>query len=325
MTDDSHSRSMTRKKKAKKEKKEETDKAKPCAFFARGRCRYGDGCRFSHDIGSSSSSSSSEEEEEEEEEEETEEVKLAAKERALDEMERIQSRRAECGVCLEKVSKKKTGRANEGNFGILVGCRHVYCHDCITEWRDRSKSHECPECRVPSAFVVPNTNLVTDPDRKKFLTLAYRLSLAGTRCPHFEHGVSECPFVSSGSCPYVHLNKDGTPASLKKRTNMHIGSTRARARSPAAGPGSRSRSRSRSRPPRSEGVSPRLQHPRPNSTNSNRGETTAAAAARGTASSRRRQQSSSFSSFPSSSPSFSTSSLSGPSSFGSAPYVIDLT
>lgn len=37
-----------------------------------------------------------------------------------------QSRRAECGMCLERVKDR---------FGILVGCKHEYCLKCIREWR----------------------------------------------------------------------------------------------------------------------------------------------------------------------------------------------
>lgn len=66
-----------------KEKKTRA-KTKPCTFFPRGRCRYGDGCRFSHDVAHESA------QEKEEEEEKEEEDMLEAHEAALDNAERIE-------------------------------------------------------------------------------------------------------------------------------------------------------------------------------------------------------------------------------------------
>eukprot|EP00904_Undaria_pinnatifida_P000852 jgi/Undpi1/10768/HiC_scaffold_29.g13216.m1 len=190
---------------------------KACVFFAAGRCAFGDRCLFFHDTfcdreteeeggvkgveGQAGGAGALGYEEEEGEEEENEEDEWAAKEAALDEAEKIQSRRAECGVCLEKV---------KGRFGILVNCRHVYCLACIKEWRQKSKHHECPQCRMLSHFVVPSATLVTDPERKERLVSEYQESRSTIPCRHFDYGVSECPYGSS--CFYAHLKGDGTPA-----------------------------------------------------------------------------------------------------------------
>lgn len=43
----------------------------------------------------------------------------------------------------------------------------------------QSKSHECPECQVPSPFVVPSRTLVTDRARKERLVSKFRRSPGG--------------------------------------------------------------------------------------------------------------------------------------------------
>ncbi|CBJ48737.1 conserved unknown protein [Ectocarpus siliculosus] len=169
-----------------------------CVFFARGRCRYGDRCRFSHDAveetpaagggargshGGGGSAGRKEKrgvasEPSSHESEGFGEDEVAAREAALDEAEKIQSRSAECGICLEKV--RKLGKVKDRVFGILVSCRHVYCLGCIREWRDKSDNHACPECGLTSSLVIPSKTLVTDPDRKKRLALELRQSPRGT-------------------------------------------------------------------------------------------------------------------------------------------------
>ena len=38
-----------------------------------------------------------------------------------------------CGVCMEVIWEKEPEQARR--FGILSGCSHVYCLDCIRKWR----------------------------------------------------------------------------------------------------------------------------------------------------------------------------------------------
>ncbi|CAM9194942.1 unnamed protein product [Scytosiphon promiscuus] len=163
-----------------------------CVFFLRGRCRFGDSCKFSHDArkiedghGRDGSTDSGRKRGPDKD---SQESARAAEEAALDEAERVQSRRAECGVCLERVRKVKG--AENRMFGILTGCKHVYCLGCINEWRDKSKSHECPECRMPSTWVLPSKTLVTDPARKKRLALEFHKSLGGNPPPRRRHRVA---------------------------------------------------------------------------------------------------------------------------------------
>eukprot|EP01052_Picozoa_sp_SAG31_P009993 SAG31_NODE_535_length_14348_cov_11.339603_16_plen_194_part_00 len=45
---------------------------------------------------------------------------------------------ASCSICLDLVDVKTA---------VVTLCTHVYCSDCITQWRDASESAHCPECR----------------------------------------------------------------------------------------------------------------------------------------------------------------------------------
>ena len=74
-------------------KKKPRANAKPCVFFPRGRCRYGDACRFSHDIVEKGGRADDAEEEEEEDDEVVvldKDEALAAREAALDRAEKLQ-------------------------------------------------------------------------------------------------------------------------------------------------------------------------------------------------------------------------------------------
>lgn len=55
----------------------------------------------------------------------------------------------------------------------------------------QSEDLECPQCLVPSQFVVPSATLVTDPERKELLVSEYQESLSTIPCRHFDYGVSE--------------------------------------------------------------------------------------------------------------------------------------
>ncbi|XP_052892584.1 probable E3 ubiquitin-protein ligase makorin-1, partial [Anopheles moucheti] len=80
------------------------------------------------------------------------------------------SRDKTCSVCMEVVMEK---RPREQRFGILSGCKHVFCIKCIRSWRksDNTKPvrRGCPVCRVESRFVCPSFVWVEDHKAKKML------------------------------------------------------------------------------------------------------------------------------------------------------------
>ena len=82
----------------------------PCRFFQQGNCRYGENCCFGHEVPSANI--------------------LDNEEDALT-----------CGICLESVPS--SGR----KFGLLSNCDHVFCFDCLMNWR-KEGSTEAEDRRV---------------------------------------------------------------------------------------------------------------------------------------------------------------------------------
>ena len=135
---------------------------------------------------------------------------LAEAEVALQAAERAASADLECGVCLEVVLSQAGRR-----FGLLSGCEHTFCLDCIRAWRARidlpkSTTRSCPVCRTCSYFVIACDRFVSESSRKAALNADYSRATHSIPCRHFNYGRGECPFGSS--CFYAHLNMDGTPA-----------------------------------------------------------------------------------------------------------------
>jgi E3 ubiquitin-protein ligase makorin len=114
----------------------------------------------------------------------------------------------ECNICLMKVL------ANGKMFGVLDGCDHTFCIDCIRNWRatyDKkvSKVHfrTCPMCRMNSYMVIPSYYMVNSGPDKDELMQAYKDNLKAIQCKHFNMGKGECPFRNS--CNYEHRLPNG--------------------------------------------------------------------------------------------------------------------
>jgi len=179
---------------------------KICPFYIQGNCMYGDDCRLMHGLACPSCGNAvlpiDDNEEAEKHIEECKERKQVQKERE-------QSINCECGICFENIVDKKR------KFGLLLGCEHSFCLECIREWRTNSSTklsnttvRSCPICRVQSHFVLPSDRWVTDTGRKEHMAVSYRQKLATIPCKYYNMGQSTCPFGSS--CFYQHINKDGT-------------------------------------------------------------------------------------------------------------------
>jgi hypothetical protein len=52
----------------------------------------------------------------------------------FDKLNRI-DRDYECNICMEEKEK-----------GVLLGCNHIFCENCLKEWLTKSKK-TCPTCR----------------------------------------------------------------------------------------------------------------------------------------------------------------------------------
>ncbi|KAI0295953.1 hypothetical protein BC826DRAFT_256907 [Russula brevipes] len=116
-----------------------------------------------------------------------------------------------CAICMEEPF----------TFGLLVECSHVFCIDCIRNWRGQetltddlslSLMHKkCPYCRTTSRFVVPSSHFYPNGDSGKAAVIErYKASLQRIPCKHFIRSNRRfCPF--GRDCMYQHLNEDGTP------------------------------------------------------------------------------------------------------------------
>eukprot|EP00698_Gefionella_okellyi_P025921 TRINITY_DN969_c0_g1_i1.p1 TRINITY_DN969_c0_g1~~TRINITY_DN969_c0_g1_i1.p1 ORF type:complete len:449 (-),score=20.44 TRINITY_DN969_c0_g1_i1:30-1376(-) len=183
-----------------------------CSFHIQGNCRYGSRCRYVHGVVCDTChkpvllpDSSLQNEEH------RRTCSLLNDGEAID---------AECGICGQYVMQKPS------KFGLLSGCDHPFCLDCIREWRSglevaHSTMRSCPVCRKSSHFVIPSDRLILDPRQKTAVTEAYRLRLSSIPCKHYGYGEGKCPF--GASCFYMHAHKDGTRADSAEITRRYVG------------------------------------------------------------------------------------------------------
>ncbi len=115
----------------------------------------------------------------------------------------------ECCICLEKVI------ANHKKFGVLDGCDHTFCLDCIRGWRatydKRAGKHHfrtCPICRRNSYIVIPSSKLIKNGPEKEEMMEEYKEVVQAIPCKHFNGGKGLCPFRNS--CFYSHVMPNGT-------------------------------------------------------------------------------------------------------------------
>lgn len=132
--------------------------------------------------------------------------KAVADEPVIDEDEPL------CCICLE----------TPVTYGLLAGCSHIFCVQCIREWRDpHGKSvdvvfsgvtKKCPLCRSPSQFVTPSSRFYPDGTSGKTETIEkYKASMSRVPCRHFQKSPPNdrfCPFGKD--CFYQHRNADGS-------------------------------------------------------------------------------------------------------------------
>ncbi|KAG1741128.1 hypothetical protein EDB19DRAFT_1706492 [Suillus lakei] len=169
------------------------DKSKVCRYYIQGHCTRGTRCWFRHEL-----------------------VKVP-----LDEELKYFDENM-CNICMEKPQ----------TYGLLTGCGHVFCLQCIRQWREpQGKSSDmvmsgvikrCPYCRSPSRYITPSTHFFPqDHPRKQEMIDSYKNSMARVPCKYFVEtsasGKPCCPFGLD--CFYQHLNSDGTPHDFQYGAN----------------------------------------------------------------------------------------------------------
>lgn len=160
------------------------DKSKVCRYYIQGHCTRGTRCWFRHEL---------------------------VKDPVDEELKHLDENM--CNICMEKPQ----------TYGLLIGCGHVFCLQCIRQWREpQGKSPDmvmsgvikrCPYCRSPSRFITPSTHFFPhDHPCKQEIIDSYKNSMARVPCKYFVEtsasGKPCCPFGLD--CFYQHLNPDGT-------------------------------------------------------------------------------------------------------------------
>ncbi|GAB0489300.1 hypothetical protein MMPV_000517 [Pyropia vietnamensis] len=139
---------------------------------------------------------------------------------------------AECGICFDHP------RSRGARYGLLSGCDHPFCLDCVRQWRfadDGSESSSssvhktCPLCRVKSHYVIPSVSFLTGAQKAAAAT-SYREHVAQIPCKYYTaDGV--CPF--GVHCFYFHDSKEAEeelPRLRSLRGSRPNGSGRGRGR-----------------------------------------------------------------------------------------------
>jgi len=161
------------------------DQNKICRFYRAGYCRRGADCWFRH----------------------VDEPRKPEPESRIPSDEDLH-----CNVCYEKPI----------TYALLSGCSHVFCLQCIRQWRDSFSRNEdvssetsksCPYCRVSSRFITPSSQFFPEGHPRKAEIIAqYKASMARVPCRYFQKSPPtsrHCPF--GRDCFYQHMNEDGTP------------------------------------------------------------------------------------------------------------------
>ncbi|KAM3725040.1 E3 ubiquitin-protein ligase makorin [Dirofilaria immitis] len=195
-----------------------------CPYFETGNCDKGDKCQFVHgdmcDLCNVPCLHPTDMEQRAQHRRECMDAHEAAMEEAFAE---ARSADKVCGICMENIRETKS------RFGILEGCRHCFCLDCIRQWRGNQNDHfgkktvrSCPECRTHSNFVIPATYWIEDQADKDDLIARFRENAKQKQCKYVKEGyIDDCPF--GNKCFYKHELPDGTivegdsPRTLQRR------------------------------------------------------------------------------------------------------------
>ncbi|KAF8957455.1 glucanotransferase domain of glycogen debranching enzyme-domain-containing protein [Flammula alnicola] len=172
------------------------DRSKRCRFYAQGFCKRGDKCWFLHT-------------DEKEKDRDKGKASVPGPSSELEEEDDL------CSICFEKPT----------TYGLLGGCSHIFCTNCIKQWRDpenkpggvidSGNTKRCPMCRTPSKFITPASKFWREgtPEKAR-VVLAYKESMGRVDCRYFQKSLVKnknrpmCPYGKD--CFYQHRKEDGS-------------------------------------------------------------------------------------------------------------------
>ena len=117
-----------------------------------------------------------------------------------------------CEICSEDIVSRGV------RFGLLENCDHIFCLNCIREWRsqrekqDRHNLRKCPICRVDSFIIIPSSRFLQGQEKNEERE-RYKSSVSGIPCKNFNYGKGICQFGTS--CMYLHLNEDDSGSLIR--------------------------------------------------------------------------------------------------------------
>ncbi|KAK8790839.1 hypothetical protein WA158_005470 [Blastocystis sp. Blastoise] len=151
-----------------------------CKYFQRGHCMRGSSCHFAHVLPS--------------------QVNLEDTGYTSSEFMEFK-----CPLCNNNVISQ--GK----RFGLMESCSHVFCLNCIKNWRQAHKGDPnlrcCPICHNDSYFVIPSNTPIMNETIKQQIIKDYKKNMSSIPCKFFNHGKGQCPFGSS--CFYSHKDSEG--------------------------------------------------------------------------------------------------------------------
>jgi hypothetical protein len=123
--------------------------------------------------------------------------------------------------------EKSVQTVRRKKFGLLTGCNHVFCVECLRQWRKEQKkavselsafmagsqTHEtssservraCPTCRQVSDFIVPSDRFCVGAVKAQVVA-AYKARLSVLKCKRFNGKMGSCPF--GRDCFYAHMRR----------------------------------------------------------------------------------------------------------------------
>jgi len=158
-----------------------------CPFFLRGECHFGDFCELSHET--------------------------------IEEKTKDKDSEAMCSICFEVVKSKKQ------KFGLLSCCDHVYCFQCLMQWRNEgfgecTSRRVCPTCRKKSDYVVPSSVLPANDQEKETILQEYKENLRTVPCKHFDGTIGSCLFGKD--CFYAHRSQNGTDVKSRDKSMQQL-------------------------------------------------------------------------------------------------------